>query len=396
LTNFDSLMKPIKFILDVPPSTSTPQAVHHFQQQIKTKLDSVLELIYIVEGKKKIVEWKVKRSDLFVIISGDLRALFKLFHDVLTQWDYQPYNYYSLPETMDFTHRNNFTLIVVPFQYNCQKFVIKEASEKINIPTLLERYDYRVPRDIVSMVLGGKNLRLFLPERNYRFVVIHNKAFHLAMHHKHAGSMNVRNVGYYWTKLEENMQEEWSVFLHTLDDIGAENDLFPHLILLEPQIFQMRKQVVDYLNQKLKGVAIHFTLTSKDHLQVLIGQESISIEIDNNLRDIFAFDTNVMKGAGVFTASDSLSLTRRIQFLYIYSSISDSIRVGDTEAPLLAITPFALKSGVTEKDFYNPLYTRVTQNRISQIDIGIYDGAGQRVPFPRGSITSLRLHFRQV
>ena len=42
------------------------------------------------------------------------------------------------------------------------------------------------------------------------------------------------------------------------------------------------------------------------------------------------------------------------------------------------------------------MYVPVTALRISQIDTGIYDGAGQLIPFNRDVVTTLVLHFWQV
>ena len=43
-----------------------------------------------------------------------------------------------------------------------------------------------------------------------------------------------------------------------------------------------------------------------------------------------------------------------------------------------------------------PMYIRLLANHISQIDIGIYDGSGQVVPFIDDAVTTMRLHFRQM
>ena len=49
-----------------------------------------------------------------------------------------------------------------------------------------------------------------------------------------------------------------------------------------------------------------------------------------------------------------------------------------------------------ETTFKSPMYVPVIQNRISQINIAIYDGDGELVPFVSGAVTSLRLHFRRL
>ena len=73
--------------------------------------------------------------------------------------------------------------------------------------------------------------------------------------------------------------------------------------------------------------------------------------------------------------------------------------MGNTEAPLLAIVPFKYSQGcvrLKEKSFKNPMYINVSRAHISQIDIGIYDGAGKLIPFLHDAVTTLRLHFRQI
>ena len=90
-------------------------------------------------------------------------------------------------------------------------------------------------------------------------------------------------------------------------------------------------------------------------------------------------------------------MTRRINFFYIYSNIGEIIRIGDTEAPLLAVLPFNPKSCqlMTEINFKNPMYVNVNSDRINQTDIGIIDYIRQLIPFRQDAMTDLQLHFRR-
>ena len=125
--------------------------------------------------------------------------------------------------------------------------------------------------------------------------------------------------------------------------------------------------------------------------------EHLQVTFDNDLRDILGFDKNSYDGKGTYSSSDSLSLTRRIQYLYVYSDVCDMVRVGDTKAPLLAVIPFNAKECrlLSEKRFPLPMYVPVKKTYISDISIGIYDDAGKIVPFHRDGITTLRFHFRK-
>ena len=134
---------------------------------------------------------------------------------------------------------------------------------------------------------------------------------------------------------------------------------------------------------------VTLSITSKD----------LTITFDDTLRDIFAFDKNTYSGILTYTASGKFSLTRCIQYLYIYSNIATNVRIGNTESPLLAIVPFSTSQScnlLTEKIFKVPMYIPIKQSHISQIDVAIYDGAGQLIPFVRDAVTTLCLHFRQV
>ena len=129
-----------------------------------------------------------------------------------------------------------------------------------------------------------------------------------------------------------------------------------------------------------------------------INSDDLRIEFSKDVQDILAFNQSKYQGTCNIRGSDVISLTRCINYFYIYSNISEYIRVGDTEAPLLAHFPFNPKScrTITERVFKQPSYVKVKGNQITQIDIGIYDDAGKLIPFHRDALTSIRLHFRRT
>ena len=140
------------------------------------------------------------------------------------------------------------------------------------------------------------------------------------------------------------------------------------------------------------------TYSEKDkRAQLELKRNGITLRLSNDVRDIFAFDQSIFARQGIYRASGTVSLSRRINYLYIYSNIGEFVRVGDTEAPLLAVTAFNPKSCrvLSEINFRRPFYVGVKQQVITQIDIAIYDDTGQAVSFHRDAITSFRLHFRR-
>ena len=171
------------------------------------------------------------------------------------------------------------------------------------------------------------------------------------------------------------------------------------IITLPPVSFEKESEAIRFINEKVNDKRITFSCNATKHVTLNITDQTLKITFDDTLRDIFAFDQNTYSGALTCEASDLFSLNRRIQYLYIYSNITDFVRVGNTEATLLGIVPFLKEKGCSlfkERIFKSPMYIRVIRDHISQIDIAIYDGAGQLVPFVNNSVTSLRLHFRQI
>ena len=171
-------------------------------------------------------------------------------------------------------------------------------------------------------------------------------------------------------------------------------------IILPTAYFQTPEQVCAYITRRIGHRDIEFTYdahTKRAHLQ--LKADGLHLQLSTDLCDVLAFDRALFTKKGKYTASGELSLTRRIHYFYIYSNIGELVRVGDTEAPLLAVTAFNSKNqfgeDLHERTFRHPYYVRVKQDTITLIEIAIYDGAGQLVPFHSDAKTTVRLHFRR-
>ena len=172
-------------------------------------------------------------------------------------------------------------------------------------------------------------------------------------------------------------------------------------IILPTAYFQTPEQVCAYITQKIAHRDIVFTYdvhTKRVHLQ--IKADGLHLRLGTDLCDVLAFARALFTRKGRYTADGELSLTRRIHYFYIYSNIGELVRVGDTEAPLLAVTAFnnskkQFGDDLHERTFRHPYYVRVKQDTITLIEIAIYDGAGQLVPFHSDAKTTVRLHFRR-
>ena len=85
-----------------------------------------------------------------------------------------------------------------------------------------------------------------------------------------------------------------------------------------------------------------------------------------------------------------------VESLFIYTDITKSQLVGDTQAPLLGVAPTSLDSGGTRGywGFNPPFYVPLNKSFIDTIKITIRNDKGDKVKFPKGSKLISRLHFR--
>ena len=385
-----------KVELERPKTNDVKHVIDHLILEFKKKLSSVIELRKNRNGYTYL-DWFMKDPNVFIILSEALYSKMGLESGVVTGWDDVFQNMTPYKKQFDFTPEDDLSVIVVSLDYKRQEFIIKEEGERVNFNTLLKRYNEIVPSSVAKLVSSDFE-RIYIEKMNSDgIVVLHSKQLMKDLNHGVAGKFyRGKNPIAHRTFLND-YRGEWKVTLYTIDNVSSLYSTLSDTCTLEPSVFSSYEQMKDFLKAKFKPFEIDFDLNSRDHLQVKIKDEDLSIEFDDTVRDILAFDQNTYTGKGVFSASDTPSFARRIQFLFIYSNVSDSIRIGDTEAPLIGVTPFKPKSCqvLTEKIFKNPMYIPVIQNHISQIDIGIYDDAGMKVPFIEGMTTSLCLHFRQ-
>lgn len=124
-----------------------------------------------------------------------------------------------------------------------------------------------------------------------------------------------------------------------------------------------------------------------------------TIVVQQALTDILCFDqSNIPHQATPVISSDTPSLTRHVDYLYVYTNIGHYVRVGDVQAPLLRYFPFTSSSSSSQKSktFIKRLFVGLNQSHIEQIEVSIRDGAGELVPFSDANATTqLTLQFRR-
>ena len=394
--------KPVKVMLSMPKKGTPIDVVCDMYEQVK---ETFKDLVTITLSKdKKYITWSIiEEMHAFLVLSHTLyHNLFALWSDVISPFcgknnsNYFPFGEplrgYKFP-----TDPNDLFIIWVPMHYNVKSFTLKHTHEVITSGALLQRFNSQIPKEIASLSLSDTKFVMH-KHRNDKYVIFYSKQLYYALQFRMGGrrSKGDQKFLHYSFGAEK---DEWKVFLYSLDEIIPYSATTSTKVVLPPISFKSQSAAMPYINKQVNDNRITFSCNDANYVSLDIADKNLTLTFDDALRDIFAFDKNSYTGVGKFTASSTFSLSRRIQYLYIYSNISEFIRIGDTSAPLLGIIPFKTKDSchiLTEKIFKMPMYVRLLSNHISQIDIGIYDGAGQLVPFVEDAVTTLRLHFRQI
>ena len=347
-------------------------------------------------SQKGVCSWSVQSHNIFLVLSPNLTHSLKMKHDVITPQNDDDVKHWGRINLEDSAPQDAFVTFV-PLSQVDATIEIKGKDEVLSCTQLIQRLRERIPHtsiDYLSDMMQGK---LHVTDKNH--VILFSSPLRMfmgdmlmpsAVHQKPAPFMfqNLRTF---------NSNESWTVSVYKLDEVKDITKILRQSITLPPMAFQEHEDAVAYINTHIPQV--HFSIDGKQHLQFVIEDDSVSITFSDTLRDILAFDQNTYSGAGTYKASGTFSLTRRIHYLYVYSSITDYVRIGDTEAPLLAVIPFSVSSRchiLKEAVFKNQMYIPVRYPNISQIDIEIHDDAGALVPFVTEAVTSLRLHYREI
>ena len=368
--------------------------VNDFVQDINVKMKDIMSWSVHIVGASKVaaIRWKVINSNFCLVMSKQLSRVLKSDHRVITHWDmFGVGNQVTLTDLLG----EDAFYFLLPLDSKSDKIRIKAVNEILTEAELIDRFNTCTD---MARIAQDRSLQSQMDEDEV--LLLSPKLNHSLMYPK--GGMTAGDVQ---TVLPFNyisgIKEEFYVTTYKLDNIQVwcdYNNNFIQRITLPPHSFRKTKDVLPYLADHVNVDNAFFRL-KHDFLTLHIKNKDTSVRFSDTLRDIFAFDKNEYSGVGVYRASDILSLTRRIQYLYIYSNISSYVRVGNTEAPLLAIIPFEGDNSCTtyvDKNFVTPMYVKVSQDSISQIDISIYDGAGALVPFTDKSLTTVRLHYRPL
>ena len=383
--------KPLRLTL------SSTKTRHDIVKEINTTFGGIVKAVIDEEGKY--CQWYIPKSNVYVVLSESMKLRFGLWHDVIVPWDTKAKNYFPFKGDVDRKFEENY-IMIVPIQHESKKITIKPANTNMEVKDFIKRFNEQLSNILSIDYQKWKTNRLQMEKlQNDGYLAVFSKGLLYMSGFRQAGVYAKSTIHYLSIYYGKAFALPWEVFLYKLDDIQEVGQKMSLPIPLGPHSFKQEKDVIPYLNDIVKSANITFSLVGNNTLQMKIDSDTTSIMFSDALRDVLAFDQNSYSGKGIFLASDALSLSRRIRYLYVYCNVSDYVRIGDTEAPLLAVIPFNSEKCLNllqEKTFKLPMYVPVIQNPISQIDIAIYDGAGQLIPFVADAVTSVRLHFRKA
>lgn len=398
---------PVKVFLPIFPSSYDKTRVRKaYAAYINKTFANLLSL----SVTKSFATWKLLTNDYYFILSPPMEDFFGLWSDVLAEGDarfknfkkFELFPWLSIPEDKSETY-----IILVPVKTSSSvrrtDITFKKADEIIDPPTLLARFKSEIPVQIATLTAeihpaadGHKDYQFALHKTSEDdILILCNKYFRMALTILRCGMFH-EGKQQYLNSVFGSWNFSWTFSMLSLKKIATYEVETERVVNLPPCSFVKEQNAMHFVNEKINDSRIFLTCNKNRNVELYIETPNLTVILDDNLRDIFAFDRNAYSGQYTYVASGIFSLRRRINYLYIYSNLTNYIRVGNTESPLLAIVP--LSNDVTqlnEKIFKIPMYIKVCKERISQIDIGIYDGAGQLVPFVSDAVTTLHLHFRQ-
>ena len=368
--------------------------IKDFIEDINKKLKTIMEWKYEkISNDSFTIHWKMANPQFCLLLSKQLSHVLKCNRHVITSRDLiNLSNKVSLKARLG----NNAFYLVIPQIDTGNKISIKEVNEVLTLDQLINRFNERVKLAHIDV---SRRLKATDIMYDHQVLLLSPKLQFALMYLNGAITVNDMQNAMPFNYTSE-IKSEFFVTVLNFESVQTWSEYHKLVtkIILPPHSFSHTKDVISYLEEHVNDKDLSFTI-DKDFLTLHIHNKDTKVTFSDTLRDIFAFDKNEYSGDGKYRASDVFSLTRRIQYLYVYSNISDYVRVGNTEAPLLAIIPFEANNvcgSFIEKSFNTPMYVKVAKDFISQIDIYIYDGSGKRVPFSNQVVTTIRLHYRPI
>ena len=350
------------------------------------------------ELKGEYLAYTFQTKDYVLYLSQQLTAAFYM-SNVLTDYD----NHKGNPRPVKISAADQCYVILIPKSFTHTRIELKKRHESLDAQGLIKRFRERVTSKYPYLTLvSNDNVNthiIFLSSELKQHAYLFSPDLHKNSGYRQNGiDPNSKQNRYYAHDFRHSFSDQWDLIIYDLSKVEVYEGVLKNSIHFEPQMFQSTKQLCAHITEKINHADIELTATRENKASLNLKKNTVSVKFSSDLRDILGFDKTTYQGHSIIVGSGNISLTRRINYFYIYSNIGDMIRIGDTEAPLLCHVPFNPKpcTTITERLFKQPTYVKVRNLNLSQIDIGIYDDAGKLIPFHPDAITTLCLHFRRV
>lgn len=232
-----------------------------------------------------------------------------------------------------------------------------------------------------------------------------------------------------FTKFSDRLTE----MMQTADDLDLAN-LFPgikaivYLFSLEKYAFSFPEdksfltviEMVKYLktgNFQKVFQDVNFN-EAKNRMEIKLHDFIQDVHLINGLNYVLGFDDphvhrfypvdkyhflpgSLKRYSTDWVATHPPQLHRGISNMFVYASICKPVYVGHTQVPLLKNVFIDSSNDANEKGsarnyvVINPMYVPVDGSLFNSIEINIRNDSGHIVPFPRGAITSITIHFQR-
>ena len=116
-------------------------------------------------------------------------------------------------------------------------------------------------------------------------------------------------------------------------------------------------------------------------------QDGVSMRFRSHLASMLGFGPqSYILRAGVTIPPRAMDITGGIDSFYLYTNLTSTRIVGNTDVPLLRIVPLKLFKGCRYMEYRNPSYMRVNTQDLNSVEAHVVDSAGRYVPWSICSI----------
>jgi len=170
----------------------------------------------------------------------------------------------------------------------------------------------------------------------------------------------------------------------------------------EYKLFPSPKQVEAYIRHSCNEIFNRFIINVNGYAELSLKEDINSIVLDKTISHYFGFGNEELKlsnlNGKIHMSPNKAVLSKPFHQVFIYSNIVEPVHVGGVRVPLLRLVWVENKYGegaLIHENIDRPMYLPVCGNSINNIEVELRDDSGRLINFPKGSITTLSVHFHK-